>query len=919
MRPVLLVGLSLFAVVAAGAGAYKLLHHGSLVEDAKYRIRHGDLHGAELDLDRYLKDHPNSGEAYFEMGYVRLTENNPVAAERSFHLALENHFDPKQVILPLGESYMKQHHFEEALNDFNPATAAPGTKPQVLAVRSSAFLALNRPQEAKQAAAEGMAAAPGDPDPILVAARVDLALGDIKSAEAKAEQVLAKQPERAEAMLLQAEIMMHENRPAESLRLAQAVLKANGSRLDAKMAEARALAALHEDLRALKLVEEVLRYTPRDVGGNYLRVVLAVRQRDFAAADQSLGIIQPVIESLPQGDYFYAVTKLGRNLPAQAEEAAAKYASRNPGDAAGQKLLAFCELAVHKPDRALEVLKPLLDAGNPDADVLDLQARAQAMKGNLNAAEQSLTRAVALQPGNPDILNRLAAAKLGQGNVTAGVADLRKSLAATPDQPVAARTLVQTALAQGDIDGAQREVDELRKATGDTELVGLLDAQVKTARLDLAGARAIYQDMVKRFPDSRDATFGLMQVEARLGQAKTAQQRLSGWMAQHPTDKGGLELQIKSAMADNDRKAAIAAAEQAHAANPVDADITAALGRLYIETGMPARAVSLLDRASTEENPGLVALRGEALIQNNQLGEAGAILTAAVAQNPNDLKARIALMQLYIKQENFIAARSLVTDGLAAMPGNQTLMEALVGLDLRTDGMQAALATAAELQKNPVNMPGALLLPGGAMTAKGDISGAADAYLAAYRKAPSLQLLVAASGALQRTGRTKEEQALSEAWLHDHGDTYQPLQILAGLALTDHRSADAENYLSRVLTLRPSDATALNNMAWVKFGEGDLKAAHGYAIRAYYLAPGPETQDTLGWAELRLGQAPMALTLLEQSAQAKPTPGILYHYAVALQANGRTRDARAAVDRALTAKSFIERPDAEKLQAQLGK
>jgi putative PEP-CTERM system TPR-repeat lipoprotein len=917
MRRALLVGLPIAALLAAGAGGYLLLHRGNLIADAKYRLSRGDVFGAELDLDRLLRNQPNNPEASYQLGLINLAENNPVAAERNFRRARAAHFDPKALVLPLGDAYMRQRRYDDALNDFTVAGAAPGTKAETLAVRATAYLALKRFAEAKQAAADGMAAQPGDADALLVAARVDMAEGDIASAKARVTQVLSHESKRAEAQLLQAEIDMHDNDPAGALKLSQAVLDAYPGRLDAKMAAARALAALHEDLKASKLVDEVLKHTPRDLGANYLRLVLAVRQRDFVAADASVQVIQPEIDALPQGNYFLAITKLGRNQPAQAQEAAAKYASRNPSDVSGQKLLAFTELALHRPSEAIAIIKPLMASGHPDADALDLLARAQAMTGNLAGAEDNLKQAVALQPGNTDMVNRLAAAKLGQGDIASGEADLRRSLAAVPDQPTAARTLVQTSLSQGDIAGADAAVAALRKATGDSELVGMLDAEVKTAKLDLDGARNLYLDIIKRYPDSRDATFGLVQVEARMGNAKTAEERLAGWMALHPTDKQGLRLQVKSLVAAGDRKGAITAAEAAHAGNPVDTDITALLASLYIADKKPAQAVALLDRAATSENPSLTALRGEALIQNNQLSEAASILQAAVSQAPTDQQARFALLQLDLKQQNYSAARGVVTDGLVATPGAPKLMEALVALDLKSDGIKAALDTAAELQKDPANMPAALLLPGNALMAKGDTAAAADAYLAAYHKAPSINLALAAATTLIRANRAQEARALLEAWVDQHPNDYNALQVLSGMAITDHRNEDAGRLLARVLQVRPADSVALNNLAWVKLGEGDFTSAHTYALRAYYLSPGPETQDTLGWSLLKTNQPALALTLLEQAAGAKASPGIMYHYAAALQANGRAKDAKAALDNALTNKSFDERADAEKLETQL--
>ena len=100
--------------------------------------------------------------------------------------------------------------------------------------------------------------------------------------------------------------------------------------------------------------------------------------------------------------------------------------------------------------------------------------------------------------------------------------------------------------------------------------------------------------------------------------------------------------------------------------------------------------------------------------------------------------------------------------------------------------------------------------------------------------------------------------------------------------------------------------------------EGDAAGATAYAKRAYYLSPAPETQDTLGWIMAKGGDTAGALPLLEQAASVKPSPQILYHYAVALNGQGRKLDAKAALDKALASKTpFDDRGAAATLRASL--
>jgi putative PEP-CTERM system TPR-repeat lipoprotein len=921
MRRVLLLGLPALALFSAAAGGYILFHHGDLLQEARGRMAQGDMHGAEIDLDTYLRSHPGNAEASFRLGTIKLAEANPVAAERLLRQARAGGYDPAAIVMPLGETYLQQHKFDEVLTDF-PATGAPaGAEADTLSLRASAYLALHQAQQAQQAAAAAIAAAPGKSAPVVVAARIDAAMNNTQGAEARIDTLLAKDPKLPDAVLLKINLMLHRNDAAGALKLAEKLLAENPSSPAAKMADANALAALGRDVDAMKLVNDVVHRLPKDIGANFLKLRLADRQRDFVAADAALTVLLPVIDELPKGEYFAGVAKLGVNQPAQAQEAAAKYVAQHPGDPAGLKLLAFAELTLNRGDQVEAVLAPLMQSGHPDADTLDLVARAHAMRGDMKGAEKDLEAASAQQPGNSDILNRLGAARVELGDTLGGEADLRRSLTQTPDQPRAATALVQTSLAAGDVKGAAAVVDQLRKAMGDSEAVGVLEGQVKIAQLDLTGAEAVYTDVLKRFPDSRPATLGLVQVEGRLGHAKTARERLAGWMATHPTDKVGLKLLVTGDMAGRNIAGAIAATEAAHGADPGDIDIDMALAELYLANKTPEKTVDLIARstaAGATVNPALLPLKGQALIAMGRLSEAQDVLTGAIAATPADPRPRFGLIELKMRQKDYDGARQVAQDALAALPGNPRLMEALVATDYKAHGIQAALATVATLKQDPRNMPAALMLAGTVLAASGDNAGSAAAYVASFHQAPSEQLALTAAGALDRAGKTADAATLLTQWTDAHPDSAGAQRVLAAMALGAHRYQDADTRLTQVLAAHPGDAAALNNMAWVKLQSGHADAALGYAQRAYYLSPGAETEDTLGWVMASRGDTAGALPLLEQAAAMKPSAPILYHTAYALNGQSRQREAREALDRALAATGpWDERPEAEKLHAQL--
>jgi tetratricopeptide (TPR) repeat protein len=265
------------------------------------------------------------------------------------------------------------------------------------------------------------------------------------------------------------------------------------------------------------------------------------------------------------------------------------------------------------------------------------------------------------------------------------------------------------------------------------------------------------------------------------------------------------------------------------------------------------------------------------------------------------------------------AARAAVTAGLAANPGSPPLLAAAVAIEKRAGGLPAALDRAASLRADPHNLPAALSLAGDLLAADGDMAGAAAAYMEAFHQAPSTGLAVRAALALARSGRPADATTLLAAWTRTHPDDVRALQLLGSLAIASHRLDEAGYWLDRVMDVQHDNAVALNNRAWVKLSEGDLATARQLAQRAWFIAPGPDTLDTLGWVIARQGDAVTALPLLQQAAAGKPEQAVLYHEAFALHAVGRTDDARSAIDRALGDPGhFDDRAAALNLRTLLG-
>jgi putative PEP-CTERM system TPR-repeat lipoprotein len=921
MRKVLIIGLPILALAGAAAGGYVLLHHTDPIAAAKRRMAAGNMRGAELYLRQAIKAQPQSGEAAYLLGKVDLALGNPEAAELELRRALDDKYSRAAVTLPLGKAYLERRHFTEALRDFTEETAAPGSLGDVLTIRAAALLSLGDTKGAQATAARAEQISPASRDTSLTAARIALAAGDFAGTAAHTAKILAEDPSQPDAILINADLAMRQNNAKAALANAQSVLAGNPNRLDARLVEARAYAALEQIEPARASLRLVLRSAPRNTGANFLDAMLAIQQGDYAAADNAMTTISPVIDQLPRGFYFLAITKLGMGQPAQAEEAITKFLARSPDDLSALKLQVFIDLARQHPDRALSVLRTTKLAQHTDAETLDLQGRAMAMAGDAKGAEASLSQAAKLAPKDVQILNRLAAAELSRGETGIAEAELRHSLSLEPNQRLAGEAIVQADLARGDNKAALEDVEILRKRIGDAEEVGVLAAQARIAGLEMDAAEAQLRDVLKRFPESRPAMLNLIRIYGLRGQKDEAVKLLQDMLRRHPDDEAALDVLLPTLFAEKQPERAVAVAEAAHNAAPANVGITAALASAYVRAKQPARAVGLLDRVSAGGNAQLDVLRARVLQADGKADAAEQAFRDAIRQNPGDLRARLDYAGLLVSAKRYDDARTTIKEGLTVNPGNINLLGALVSVDFKEGGIDAALASAKALRAVPQNLPGADALAGDAWLVAGDAKKASAAYLAAFHTAPSGELIIKAASALENSGKASQAQGMLSGWVANHPEDVSAQAFLSSLELQANNLVDAEAHLNAVLTVRPNDTATLNNLAWVKEQKGEHEAARAMAERAYFARPVADIADTLGWILARQGETAKALMLLSQATpqlQGAARASAAYHYGWALNAAGRNAEAKAQLQEAVDSKAdFPEREDAKSLLASL--
>jgi cellulose synthase operon protein C len=195
------------------------------------------------------------------------------------------------------------------------------------------------------------------------------------------------------------------------------------------------------------------------------------------------------------------------------------------------------------------------------------------------------------------------------------------------------------------------------------------------------------------------------------------------------------------------------------------------------------------------------------------------------------------------------------------------------------------------------------------------------AYTEANTAAPSSLLTTRLAGALLRSGRADDANALLLNWLGKHADDTVATEQVAEINISTGNWDAAAKYLQMLLKQKPHNAVALNNLAWVFQQQGNEASAQSLARQAYVLAPSAQTADTLGWILTTGGDSANGAALLRQAAgDGTGDPRILYHYAVALNGSGDKEGARKALKTVVANQaSFKEKELAQKLLEDLSK
>lgn len=642
----------------------------------------------------------------------------------------------------------------------------------------------------------------------------------------------------------------------------------------------------------------VLRMAPRNARAHALAAQAAEGLGDYPRAWSEW---QQAAELDPADlDVRVAIARL-QLLSGDADGAArdiARILAGHAGQVGARTLRAAVAVRLGQPEAALAELRDIVARTHPPpVDASLLLASLLAGRGDRAGGLRALDAALAAAPGNVALL--VAAAQLCEAppqdpSFTARALDFhRRAARAAPQDPSVWRSWADFHLRRGEIDQADAVLRAAITAAPrlDPEAATLDWIAFLADQRGPAAAASAARTAVEAHPGRPSFRLRLAELLDDGGRRDDAEHVLTDLAAREPASPGALAAQDRLAERAFSAGRLDAASEwlaRTLAVQPRDASALRLRARIALAHGEPAAAVGDL-RTAVHDAPGsadLVGLLAQAHRANGEPQLARDVLADAVRFRPDDAGLRLLLAADMAESGERDAADGELDAAIRQAPR-----------DARAYAAKARLAMA-----------------------RNDPAGAERVWRARLAAAPDdadAWLDVAA----MRQLRHDPKGALA---LFDEGERQAPGRRAIALAraewLTRQGQDDAAIAAYEQLNARtPDDLSVANNLAWLlSHRPGDAAALQRARALALPLAASSEPRclDTVGWIELRSGDAAAATATLERAARLAPdAAAIQLHLGLALHAGGERVRGATLLRKALGSGAAL--PDADEARRVL--
>lgn len=894
-----------------------------LLAESRTLLEKGDFRTALIQLKKAVKANPNNPDARFELGRLEFQTGDLVGAEKDLTQARENGYPVATVNPLLATTLLADGKFQQLLNSITPCPDDQACKADVLALRARAYLFLRDLDNADKESLEALKADPNGITSQATRAQILMRRNDTTGAEQIVDKILTSNPKAVEALIIKGDLRRRANDPDAAIKNFRAALEISPKDIRIRQSLAMALIAKGQDDEARGQIDQVLQQAPNSVMALYARAILLLRAHKNAEALDTVRPVEAAITQIPQGTFLLALIHFGSNNVEEALDYASRFHAEEPDNVTGTKLLANINFRLRAYSKVISILAPIRDRLSDDAEALDLLGSAYLAEGQITEANEALNAAVIAQPNNPLTSARLAISQTRQDSTREeGLRQLESLVKSNPKNLQIDLALVSSYIGAGDYDRAIAAATTMIDNQPDSAVPLSIRGAAKMAKGDAQAARADFESALAKNADYIPAAVYLTELDMQAGNFEHARALLDPILKRNPTDLRAFLARAQIEQRANKPAAAEPFLEAAIKDHPDEIAPRAQLIQVEIAQGHQDKAASTASdlARSQPKNPSAIDIAARTLLAVGHVEDGLALYRDLQTALPDNAQIRerygLALSAAGKTEE----AKAALDRAISVDQRYMSAWSNRVSLELKSNGLESALAIAEKAKlKNPDN-PVAAILPGDLLRSAGKAAEAEAAFRKAFEQKPSTITAGRVFGAIVQKGNHAEADAFLLQWIQKNPADNESRLILADHFLARGNYHDAAAQLETVLKVLPRNVSVLNNLAWAYGRMNDPRAVE-IAERAYTIAPNASAiMDTYGYLLYQGGDRQRAPDLIRRSYEANPKdPQVAYHMAKILVDSKNAAEARNILKGIVESKeAFDGDEEARKLYGELG-
>lgn len=872
-RPRALVAWISALALAAMFAACSTESPQALLASGKSLEASGERAAAVIRYKSALQADPTLLEARVALGRVLLEQGDYQGAEIELARAAAEKAPPEQVVPMLARALAMQGEYKKLIHLFGATRLEDRSAHAELRTQvATAWNGVGDKVKAEAALSEALEALPEHAMARVMRARFLAGNGQIDEAKTIADALVAGNPKFEEALHLQGELLSFKGDATAAAASFQQALASNRSFVPAHLSLIGLALDASDVATARQRADQLQAAAPAHPATILVDAQLAAAEGDLTRARERIQKLLSVLPDHEQSLVLAGAIEARLGAVVQAAALFRKALSANPALDSARLGLAQAELRLGQGLAAFETLKPLLAATPPQARVLAFAAEAQMRMGNVELADQYLQRAANTDPDDMRLQTARHVRRLATGDGSAAMADLQL-LAGRTNETIADEALFVARLRRGEHAAALATVDEMARKQPGQAVHQELRGRVHLARRDYEAARRAFDEAVKLDRSLFGAVASLVALDLNERKVDQAVARLQAVLAAEPQHSVAMmalaEVKVRNGGRLEDVRKLL---QDAADASPSAAEPRLRLIDLALRKRQFKDAVAFAQEAlaALPSDPSVLDAAALAQLQAGQIEQSLTTLRKLVAAQPSSAVPYLRLAEVYRLQGKVDAAETAIRSALDIEPDNAAAQAGLLDLLLAGNRSRNAAEYVRRVRQSKPSLPYGYALEAAYHSRVNQPDAAVAVLREGIAKTANPDLAGKLYSLLIKLDRTVDADRFGENWLKQHpaDAAFEYLVSVRDISRGDLRQA--ETRLRRVVAAYPSNAIALNNLAWVLVnnkGEGAVE----YARRAVDVLPDrPALMDTLALALAADKQTSAALDVQRRALELAP-------------------------------------------------